>query len=231
MKYIPKSFPEPVNLQKYRKWVQNNAARLASLPAKDQWAALHPDRKSELQDVLIQEQGHICAYCNRRIHKGRPEDDDQLRIDHVEPKDPHRNNIFDYYNVVGCCYGDEREKGRTIPPHSLHCDVSKKDNTLPAVLFPTAPSCDQVVLFSAEGELTSTDVDVNYALEVTLNLNCEKLASPRKKVLTPYVNIDLEPEEVSILIAHYVTPDPSGNLEPFCGVILGYLRQNYNYTI
>jgi uncharacterized protein (TIGR02646 family) len=227
MKYIQKTRPEPAVLVNFRTWVNTNAVHLAPLSGTEQWKRLNAQRKNELQDALIEEQGYICAYCNRRIHKGAPEDDEQLRIDHLEPKKTYKDKVFDYYNLVGCCHGDQKETDREIPPRSIHCDVSKGDISIPAKLFPTSPTCEDVVLYSSEGELTSTYPDVNEALKATLNMNCEKLASPRKGALTPYVNIELEPDDVSKLITHYKTPDPTGKLEPFCGAIIGYLRQNY----
>ncbi len=229
MKYIQKSKPEQAKLHKFKTWVDENAAHLESLTGTEQWRRLNVERKKELQDTLIEEQGYICAYCNRRIHKGPPEDDEQLRIDHLEPKDTHKDKVFDYYNLVGCCYGDQREKGRETPPRSPHCDVSKDNYTIPSILFPTEVTCEQIVVFSSEGELSSTDSDVNHALQTTLNLNCEKLTVPRKNVITPFADFDFQSEEVNTLITEYQTPNVDGELEPFCGVIIGYLRQNYNY--
>ena len=69
MKYIHKPIPEPSDLNHFRLWVQKNATRLAPMTGTQQWKAFKRKKKEKLQDFLIKEQGYICAYCNRRIHK------------------------------------------------------------------------------------------------------------------------------------------------------------------
>ncbi|MDZ7879504.1 MAG: retron system putative HNH endonuclease [Saprospiraceae bacterium] len=185
------------------------------------------NHKEALQDVILEEQGYICAYCNRRIHKSNPEDDEQLRMDHIDSKDRYPNKTFDYYNLIGCCYGDQREKGRISPPRSIHCDVSKDSKDIPHEIFPTNLSCEQVLIYSSEGEISSKNSAVNSAINTVLNLNCEKLIYDRKKILRDYVDIDIAQGEAEQLVVYYLTLSSEKEFMPYCGVIIGYLRQNY----
>jgi len=43
--------------------------------------------------------------------------------------------------------------------------------------------------------------------------------------------IDILPDEADKLIRNYITPNSQNQLAPFCGAIIGYLRQNYNSTL
>ena len=229
MKYINKSIPPPTKLNNFLSWASNNTVRFSSLTGTEQWEILSKRKKNHkqaLQDVIVIEQGYICAYCNRRIHEQLPEDDEQLRMDHLKSKDKYPDKTLDYYNLVGCCYGDQREKGRVAPPRSIHCDVSKDNDDIPTAIFPTNLSCEQVLIYSSAGEISSTDINVKEAIEKTLNLNCEKLRGNREKVLIPFVDMDIAYDEAERLIQHYQT-FIDDKLEPYCGVIIGYLRQNY----
>jgi uncharacterized protein (TIGR02646 family) len=228
MKYIAKSYPPPTKLDSFLLWAATNKARFSTLKGEEIWDKLTQKKKHKqaLQDVIIEEQGYICAYCNRRIHKQKPEDDEQLRMDHLDSKDKHPAKTLDYYNLVGCCYGDQREKTRTTPPRSVHCDVSKDNIELPLAIFPTNISCEEVLIYTSEGEILSNDTLVNEAINKTLNLNCEKLTTARKSKLSPYVNVDIDKDEAEKLVQHYQT-FVGDKLEPYCGVLIGYLRQNY----
>jgi uncharacterized protein (TIGR02646 family) len=237
MKYIQKQTPPPSNLNYFLKWVRDKSTRLGLSSGTDQWKHFDQKKrnhKSNLQNTLIEEQGYICAYCNRRIHKGNPKNDEQLRIDHLQPKVGTSNPItitFNYYNLVACCFGDEREINRTSPPRSLHCDASKKDIVIPQVLFPTNITCEQVLIYTPVGEITTSDTSLRDAVENILNLNCPKLKSARENAIKPYVDFDIQPDEADEIIRKYLTPNPQNQLAPFCGAIIGYLRQNYNATL
>jgi len=235
MKYIQKQQPPPKSLADFIKWVKRNLRTLSIQTGEEQWARYKKTRhRITLQDTLIEEQGYICAYCNRRIHRGTPENDEQLRVDHIQPKigipDP-ISITFNYYNLVGCCYGDEKESSRTNPPHSPHCDVSKKNVPIPQSIFPTNITCEQLLLYSAEGEIFAPDAILQDVINNTLNLNCEKLTILRKNAILPFLDIDILPDEADKLIRNYITPNSQNQLAPFCGAIIGYLRQNYNSTL
>lgn len=220
MKHIQKANPVPVKLNSFSNWVLANTISLSKLTGDAQWKKLPTHHKRKVQETLIEEQGHICAYCNRRIHKGAPEDDDQLRIDHIKPKSIYPPQTFDYYNLVGCCFGDDR----TPPPNQQHCDASKKSLEIPVNLFPTNNTCESILMFTATGEVISRDSTIGHAVNTILNLNCNKLRRLRKETLEPLLEDDIQPEDAKKLIEHYQKIDSEGKLKPFCGVIIGYLR-------
>ena len=192
MKFIQKRNPEPEKLNDYLVWVANNNARFSTLNGEERWGKLSKKKKHKqaLQDTIIEEQGYICAYCNRPIHKQNPEDDEQLRLEHIEPKATYPEKTFDYYNLLGCCFGDEREKDRISPPRSLHCDVSKGEKEIPKEMFPTNINCEKILLYSSEGEISSTDSNVYEAINSTLNLNCEKLLVQRNNIIKEFTETE-----------------------------------------
>jgi uncharacterized protein (TIGR02646 family) len=151
MKYIEKLDPVPPIFGRLASWVTANRTRLAGLTGAAQWDGLPKRLKTQIQDQLIEEQGYICAYCNGRIHKGSPEDDEQLRIEHIQPKSLFPLLTFDYHNLVGCCYGDQREGARVDPPRDPHCDLSKASHSIPIDLYPTSSTCESCLSFTDEG--------------------------------------------------------------------------------
>jgi len=104
MKYIEKHKSIPHSFNLLVRWVTANRRRLAGLSGTAQWDILPQCLKQLIQDQLMEEQGSLCAYCNGRIHKGTPKDDEQLRIEHIQPKSLFPLLTFEYDNLVGCCY-------------------------------------------------------------------------------------------------------------------------------
>lgn len=227
MKHIEKQIPAPAELDNFFAWVESKKDEFSTLSGAEQWDKLQKNHKEKLQNTILEEQGYICAYCNRRIHKGNPEDDEQLRIEHIEPKSIYPDKTFDYYNMVGVCYGDQREKERVKPPQSLHCDVKKGYYEIPKGLFPTNSDIEINVRYDAEGMMKSADDNINTAINDVLNLNCTKLLRARKNVLSPLVELVETKEEARKFINDYRTKK-NGAFKPSAGVIISYLRNFFN---
>jgi uncharacterized protein (TIGR02646 family) len=229
MKHIEKQTPEPTELNNFLLWVQSKETDFQTLTGEQRWAKFHKkqNHKNKLQDVILEEQGYICAYCNRRIHKGLPETDEQLRIEHIEPKSTYPDKTFDYYNLVGACYGDQRENERTVPPRSLHCDVKKDDNEIPNGLFPTNINCETNILYDIEGMTSSKDNLIDTAINNILNLNCVKLVNDRKNVLFPLIEIETQ-EEAAIFISAYKEKDDNNQYRPYSGVVINFLKNLFD---
>lgn len=225
MRHIQKKSPPPASL---RAWLVRKKKQFVSKPASYQWDQFQKSSapKHDLQERLLQEQGHLCAYCNRRIHKGAPEDDVQMRMDHLYPKHRHLDKLFDYHNIVGSCYGSEKDP----PPKDLHCEGLKrfKDNSgeqLPEALFPTDPRCERYKV-TEQGQLIWQDGAVQSEMETWLNLNCIKLVNNRMNVLQPYIDlVDDEGADLETEVHLTLTPDPDGRMEAYAGVIVAFLRQ------
>ncbi|MCO6492726.1 MAG: TIGR02646 family protein [Phaeodactylibacter sp.] len=219
MKHIVKSDNPPDFLEN---WLRRRSKQLIGRSGNEQWNLFKKNRAHQkLQVLLAEEQGYVCAYCNRQIHSGIPEDDEQSRIDHLQPKGRFPDQTFNYQNLVSSCHGNER-----VPkPREVHCDSQKNENELPAALFPTNLDCELQFRVSDEGLLVTSNPIIQKGIEETLNLNCAKLIVLRKSALAPFAETHIEPSEVDTMIAAYKVPDENGRLEPFCGIIINFLRQ------
>ena len=119
MKYIEKQASSPDFLEQ---WKTRKSRQLSGKSGLEQWEVFKRNRANQQLRVFItKEQGYICAYCNRRIHAGEPEDDEQTRLDHLMPKGSYPDRTFDYYNIVASCFGNER----AIKPREVHCESEK----------------------------------------------------------------------------------------------------------
>jgi uncharacterized protein (TIGR02646 family) len=115
------------------------------------------DTDQLLKKALLEEQGHICAYCMQRIKvdPNKP----KMKVEHIQAQTNYPNKSLDYMNMVGVCNGNEGGIG--------HCDNSKGNKKL-KILFPHKKDCEQLVKYSTSGEINSNP---NREEEVKKKLN------------------------------------------------------------
>jgi len=227
MKCIEKAPKPPGYLTR---WVNSSRTRLLGKNGDEQWKLFKGGVKKRLQSQLLAEQGHICAYCNQRIHGGHPEDDQQMRMDHFAHKSHPENlsRVFDYYNLVGSCFGDERSP----KPRTLHCDPRKSNSILDPNLYPTHPQCEEqliIELLPDGARVMAKTEQIQDSVERVLNLNHPKLQELRKNALEPFnvLEQDITPDEASELLNAYLQRNENGYFQPFAGVIITYLKQEF----
>ena len=109
MKSIQKS-AEPRSLTYYRA----AQAQPYSTTVYDDFA-----HKDELREYLLQDQGHLCCYCMRRIAA------DTMKIEHWAPQSQHCELTLTYTNLIGACYGGEGK-----PFAEQHCDTHKGNDPI-----------------------------------------------------------------------------------------------------
>lgn len=175
---------EPSELAKYR--------NLPNASYKDMHGALtdKTDKDGNLIDVysivlnsLINEQGHLCAYCMKRIpeRKGRP----AATIEHiVAQSDSDESMRLDYRNMLAVCSGN-----RNGADNEKTCDARR--GSLPRnrqILYvnPLKKASLKTITYGSNGIISSSDCNINNNLNDTLNLNCSYvgLADLRKTALT-----------------------------------------------
>ena len=219
MKYISKQANAPEFLEE---WKHRRRRPLARKTGAEQWEMFKRNRANQqLRAFITEEQGDICAYCNRRIHPGEPEDDEQARLDHLMPKSSYPDRTLDYHNIVASCFGNERAER----PRKVHCDSKKGKMELLEVLFPTNPACEIQFLVTDTGELIAENSEVQEAIENTLNLNHQNLIRLRSSVLAGFAEEIPDQEELESLIQQYNSRDNSNRFKPFAGIVLNFLRQ------
>lgn len=111
MRYINKKDNEPEGFLQWKRDKAEELERLyqnASVTTKKVWRLLDRQRgaynKKQLRGHLLEEQGHICCYCGRRL-TSHPSNS---VIDHLFPKSKYIRRTYDYDNLVLSCVGGSR---------------------------------------------------------------------------------------------------------------------------
>lgn len=149
MLYIKKG-KEPNSLTKYKKEVG---------------AYYDGCNKDDIRVSLLKEQGGICAYCMRRIsnHEGK------MSIEHyTSQSETDESEKLNYKNMLGVCFGG-RKKGRRL--EFLTCDAHR-GNT-PLTVNPLDNTTIDLIAYKSDGTIYSNDTQIDYDLNITLNLNCD----------------------------------------------------------
>ena len=133
-----------------------------------------------LIEALLEEQGYICAYCERRIPYQDVPGQEDYRIEHLSSQAKAReegdNSDLDYNNMVICCPGNITKDG----PAHYHCD--KRKGMKPLVISPLSEAMMRSIRFTDSGLIKSTDAKLDEELgEEGLNLNDGMLRNNRRE--------------------------------------------------
>ena len=120
--------------------------------------------KSEIKELLIQEQRGLCAYCMRRISP-----DIHSRIEHWMPLSKDKEKAIDYANMLGVCDGGEKiisQQG-----HILCCDAHKKEDEI--TTSPLNKVQMDKIAYKPDGTIYTDprDEDMEYDINEILLLN------------------------------------------------------------
>jgi uncharacterized protein (TIGR02646 family) len=199
MKHVPRLSREPTSLTTYR--CENDAdAKATPSEAQLVWARFRDvPAFGEVREALVAAQGGLCIYCEQRLTNdaGQLVPNDQ-QLEHVLPKSGGVGRTLDWRNLALCCAGgtyphhedstrryasnadvscgqrkDDRELSPNCDPRGFPCLPRLVEVGLDGTLSPIAASCKSVGIDSTQLEET---------INVTLNLNCERLKVARKKV-------------------------------------------------
>ena len=128
---------------------------------------LQPDDKAKIKNVLLNEQGLICAYCMCRIGAA------DSTIEHYLTRSDNPNRSLDYENLLAVCSGRagrDRTCGNSRENKPLHID-------------PTEERHIRTVSYSFGGEISSNDSDFQNDIDAVLNLNISKYKARRQAAL------------------------------------------------
>lgn len=198
--------PEPPSLTEHR---------CSDLADYDNYAA-----KDDLRWSLTTEQRGICCYCMQRI---RPTDS-AMKIEHWQCQSRYPDRRLDYSNLLSACRGGEGKR-----PYDQHCDTRKADSDL--TYCPASHNVEVRIRYLGDGRIETDDGQLHSELENILNLNDSLLVKNRKGVLDAFrdrlqresaTTADLRRE-----LANW-NGDNGGTLNPFCQVVVYYLRKKLN---
>ena len=211
---------EPNSLLAFRK--QNPDADYEDMPT------------NVLKDVRSQmwkEQGHLCAYCMKKIDDPR-----DVRVEHCKPRHPQdeiehdKKATLEFKWMLGVCYGNSIEKG--VKPEDITCDAHKGNAEL--TINPFDKLSVRKIKYKADGSIYSDDADINKDVAETLNLNCQALSLPqtRKNVLMAEKNRIMrkckgksQDAFMRELERTYEKLVQERNLIPYCGIIISWLEE------
>ena len=197
MKYIQKG-PEPVQLTEW-KALEN-----------DDWQPDYDSMGSQLKNgvktSLMQEQGYLCCYCERRLVL------EDSHIEHFIPQSNEDIDPLDYSNMLCSC------QNRVKKGEPRHCG-NLKDDWFDANLLvsPLDPDCENRFSFLADGTIQPRETGDNAAKTTIENLGLDipKLEALRREAIAPFIDDSLSEQELRTFVAAYLQPDPDGVLEPF----------------
>lgn len=211
---------EPNNLLAFRK--QN--------PDADYETDMPTDVLKDVRKQMWEEQGHLCAYCMKKIDDPR-----EVRVEHCRPRHPQnelehdKKATLDFKWMLGVCYGNSLKKG--VKFEDTTCDAHKGNTEL--TVNPFDEMSVRKIKYKADGSIYSDDADINKDVTVTLNLNCQALSLPqtRKNVLMAEKNRIMrkckgksQDAFIHELERTYASLVQERNLTPYCGIIISWLE-------
>ena len=163
-----------------------------------------------LRAALLKEQGHLCAYCMRRLAELGENQTGNCRVEHWLCREQHPERELDYQNLLLCCNGDINE--------DAHCDNSKADK--PLTFSPLRQECiDSIGYGWGNGYIKSDNPQWNKELNEVLNLNNKLLAANRKMVMEGVLAVLARGIKRKDIDRRSKLTDDEGKRIPWCGVI------------
>jgi len=181
---------------------------------------LQNPEKQQVFESLLNEQGHICCYCERKLRSN------DYHIEHFKPKDSNKFPELQLdYNIFLCSCQRNINHGEP-----LHCGNSKGnwfDNKL--LISPLDPNCETKFIYTGDGHIYPSNKS-NIAAKTTiekLQLDIDKLIDLRKKAIEPFIDENLSDDELNDFIRGYLVgkEDNNGRYNDFYTTIK-YLFEN-----
>jgi uncharacterized protein (TIGR02646 family) len=177
--------------------------------------------KDDLRESLVNEQRGICCYCMQRIYPNL----EHMKIEHNQSQSPSKfpQMQLDYENLLGACLG-----GTGKPKRDQHCDTRKGDNDIS--FNPADPARDVEILFKfpGSGRIEANDPQLQSEIDNILNLNHSRLVNNRKAVIDSFIQVLQSQKARNVDFPKYLATwegKNGGQLEPFCQVVVYYLRK------
>lgn len=197
MKHITKG-PEP---EEFTDW-----KALANDNWQPTYGNLGGDEKTAVKKALMEDQGCICCYCERKLN------DEDSHIEHVIPQSKNTSAALDFANMACSC---QKPKTKGLP---LHCG-NKKDNWHEANFFisPFDHDCEECFVFTSDGHIYPAEHRNEAAKETIsrLGLDIPKLVAMRADTIEPFLDENLTSEEFHAFVVGYLQKTAGGTFNEF----------------
>jgi uncharacterized protein (TIGR02646 family) len=144
------------------------------------------DVKSRIKTSLLNEQEHLCCYCEKKI------DTENSHIEHIKPQSKFPTESLDYDNLLASCNGNNKSESCGHKKDDWYCE-----NTF---IHPLKPKCLKNFQFLPNGEMIGK-TEFGKTTVQQLGLNCKNLQARRRGILTAYR--DLLPENIGEILKTY----------------------------
>ncbi|MEW6161426.1 MAG: retron system putative HNH endonuclease [Verrucomicrobiota bacterium] len=177
--------------------------------------------KDGLRQALAAEQRGLCCYCLSRVRPVR----DAMKIEHWHSQNSYPSEQLDYDNLLGACLGGDGQS-----PIRQTCDTRKGDRELSRNPANGAHHVEELIRFEASGRIVSDDPVFDAEMNEVLNLNTPFLQNNRKATLDAFTKVLVKRSELSRItlerwLREWSGEAHTGELEPFCQVIVYWLRK------
>jgi len=209
------------------------------------------NRRKEIQQQLLNDQGGVCAYCEIDLKAGQVVEKADFRVEHFHPKSDGttaHNWHLDWGNLLACCNGGSQrdvvdaENRFSSPDHS--CDIPKNNEDWTGEIInplelPVSPCIFQYVRHTGEVNIhakhcAEAGIDVTLAQKTIdkLRLDSERLKRLRKPVLNKVNDelrgmvaqgLTLEAAQEKLAQAYFCKNTHQGRWPPFFSAIRNYL--------
>jgi len=203
------------------------------LSPEDAYKTLRNPLKERIRNQLLNDQGHICAYCMCKIPRNHvPPNIAPVVIEHIIARNPaDRRDVgqgLDYNNLLAVCHGNRNIRGlRKI--NDLICDAHRQNCEFRKI-NPMDHTTLESIFYSLDGKIDAADPDVRYDLLDILNLNCPSapVLSERKAALDEliYELENIPDEEIGLFcrIMLHRFQEESDPKTPYVGILIWYLK-------
>ncbi|MBV0934797.1 retron system putative HNH endonuclease [Marinobacterium weihaiense] len=175
----------------------------------EDWSPTYDDlsgaEKRAVKTALMQEQGYICCYCERRLSE------QDSHIEHFQPQSDAAVDPLDYSNLLCSCQ-NQLEKGE--PRHCGNLKGDWFDEHL--LVSPMDSDCEQRFKFTGDGNIYPAPDDEAADVTITkLGLDLPKLVSMRAAAIEPFLSEELSNDELALFVDGYLQQSESGQYSPF----------------
>lgn len=160
------------------------------------YADIDHNTKNAIKRSLLNEQGHICCYCEMEL------EENNHHIEHLKPQSQFQNLATNYANMLCSC--QINKQGKQTPNH---CGISK-DNWYEEGLFvsPLDQDCEARFKYSENGKIlpsVENDKAAHITIEI-LNLNNPAIINLRKAVIDAFNEAPLSGKDFERFVNGYL---------------------------
>ena len=174
----------------------------------------------------MKEQGHVCAYCMRRIKISDNTTTETTRIEHILSRENHKNKQLDYNNMVLCCNGEIN--------NSYHCDKSKGSKDISFDIFNDS-FFDTISYKSKDGAIISSNKTYNNEINKILNLNNKLLKANRLSALNGVIGYLTQKgwrlSDIKTQINKWENKNSDGKYKEYSGIVLCFLNKKLQHKL